>query len=228
MRPFLARFVLSFLRKNAIFVGSYIPLSMFQSFVSLRRFARWVVRFRHRRGYGIHSPFAFNLVKGVVYESGEYYAYAPLHAWRQNHAADLREKDDRLLFRLINHSRAGRAVVVGPVSAVTLRYLHEGRTSCRLTAVDTLTAATLRGDKFGFAYVSTLSGHIDDLMTLPDHMTDGGLLVVRGIGVHKADRAAWQRLVADERVRVSFDLHDFGLVFFESRLNKEHYVINYF
>ncbi len=201
---------------------------MFQPLVSLCRLARWVVRFRHRRGYGIHSPFAFNLVRGVIYESGEYYAYAPLHTWRQTRLSDLREKDDRLLFRLINHSRAGRGVVVGPVSAVTLRYLHEGCSSCRLTAVDSLTSATLCDEAFDFAYVSSLSGHIGDVMTLPVHMRDGGLIVVRGIGRHKTDRAAWQRLVADERVRVSFDLYDFGLAFFESRLNKEHYVINYF
>ncbi|MGN1353405.1 MAG: hypothetical protein ACI4V2_00665 [Alloprevotella sp.] len=201
---------------------------MFQPFVSLRRVARWVVRFRHRRGYGIHSPFAFNVVKGVIYESGEFYAYAPLHAWRQDHTADLREKDDRLLFRLINHSRARRAVVVGPVSDVTLRYLHEGRSSCRLTVTDTLTADARNDETCDFAYVNHLSRHLDGVMSLTERMTDGGLIVVRGIGRHKTDRAAWQRLVANECVRVSFDLYDFGLAFLESRLHKEHHVINYF
>ena len=201
---------------------------MFQPFVSLRRLTRWVVRFRHRRGYGNHSPLAFNVVKGVIYESGEFYAYAPLHAWRQNHRADLREKDDRLLFRLINHSCARRAVVVGPVSDVTLRYLLEGRGSCRLTVTDTLTADVLTNETYDFAYVNHLSRHIDGVMSLTERMSDGSLIVVRGIGCHKADRAAWQRLVADERVRVSFDLYDFGLAFLESRLNKEHHVINYF
>ena len=35
----------------------------------------WLMRVRHRRGYGIHSPFAFGFVTGVVYEDGAYYGY---------------------------------------------------------------------------------------------------------------------------------------------------------
>ena len=38
------------------------------------RSLRWLRRFRKRRGYGIHSPAAFQFVTGVVYEKGEYYA----------------------------------------------------------------------------------------------------------------------------------------------------------
>ncbi len=38
----------------------------------------WLKRFRHRRGYGVHSPFAFDFLTYVVYERGEYYAYREL------------------------------------------------------------------------------------------------------------------------------------------------------
>ena len=38
----------------------------------------WLMRFRHRCGYGVHSPFAFNFLTGVVYERTPYYAYARL------------------------------------------------------------------------------------------------------------------------------------------------------
>ena len=60
----------------------------------------WVRRFRHRCGYGVHSPFAFNLITGVIYEKGEFYAYAPLRSLRGE--ARGREKDDKLMLRLIN------------------------------------------------------------------------------------------------------------------------------
>ena len=43
----------------------------------------WLRRFRHRCGYGVHSPFAFQLIRGVVYERGEFYAYRPLAEWRR-------------------------------------------------------------------------------------------------------------------------------------------------
>ena len=35
---------------------------------------RWLLRFRKRCGYGIHSPFAFQFVTGVIYEKGAYFA----------------------------------------------------------------------------------------------------------------------------------------------------------
>lgn len=53
---------------------------------SIVRPLRWLLRFRHRRGYGIHSPFAFSFVTGVVYEQGTYYAYPELKAMYKNSA----------------------------------------------------------------------------------------------------------------------------------------------
>ena len=38
----------------------------------------WLARFRHRCGYGVHSPFAFHLITGVIYEKTPYYKYAAL------------------------------------------------------------------------------------------------------------------------------------------------------
>ena len=40
----------------------------------------WLKRFRHRRGYGVHSPFAFAFLTDVVYERNAYYAYHELDA----------------------------------------------------------------------------------------------------------------------------------------------------
>ena len=38
----------------------------------------WLLRFRHRRGYGVHSPFAFNFITDVVYQRLPYYKYCEL------------------------------------------------------------------------------------------------------------------------------------------------------
>ena len=47
---------------------------------AIGRFWVRLKRIRHRRGYGVHSPFAFNFLTYVVYERGEYYAYRDLAA----------------------------------------------------------------------------------------------------------------------------------------------------
>ena len=39
--------------------------------LTLKRPFIWLYRFRHRCGYGVHSPFAFNLITHVIYESIE-------------------------------------------------------------------------------------------------------------------------------------------------------------
>ena len=63
----------------------------------------WLARFRHRKGYGVHSPFAFRFITDVIYERTPYYAYA-----EQDKALPLsmrfrKRKGLHLLLRLANH-----------------------------------------------------------------------------------------------------------------------------
>jgi hypothetical protein len=44
----------------------------------LHRIWNWCSRFRHRCGYGVHSPSDFFLITSVVYEKYHYYAYRVL------------------------------------------------------------------------------------------------------------------------------------------------------
>ena len=41
----------------------------------------WCCRVRHRRGYGVHSPYAYNLIKQVFFETETFYAYEELLAY---------------------------------------------------------------------------------------------------------------------------------------------------
>ncbi|MBR4709309.1 MAG: hypothetical protein IKM71_05875 [Bacteroidaceae bacterium] len=64
----------------------------------------WLRRFRHRKGYGVHSPYAYNFLRDVIYESNHYYAYDEIEKkvkgnWWQRMVMRKRE---RLLFRLKN------------------------------------------------------------------------------------------------------------------------------
>ena len=43
-----------------------------------RRIWNWCKRFRHRCGYGVHSPSDFFLITSVIYEKLPYYAYEEL------------------------------------------------------------------------------------------------------------------------------------------------------
>ena len=96
-------------------------------------------RVRHRNGYGVHSPFAYNFIKSVVYERGQYYAYPALAAARRKAAGEEREltpRSHRLLFRVANFVQPASAAVVSPHGALSAAYIQAGSVHAAVTVAD--------------------------------------------------------------------------------------------
>lgn len=80
----------------------------------LRRYCTALTRYRKSKGFGIHSPFAFNFVLNVLREKAAYYAYADIRE-RRNRARHTKrllqmrkpkmisEKSARMTFRVANY-----------------------------------------------------------------------------------------------------------------------------
>ena len=71
-----------------------------------------VRRIKHRKGFGVHSPFAFAIITEVIEEKTPYYAYVTLrraHAGRPN----LPFKVASLLFRLADRFACQHSLVIG-------------------------------------------------------------------------------------------------------------------
>ena len=190
-----------------------------------------LLRFRHRCGYGIHSPFAWAKVTGVVYERGLYYAYAPLltaHPMGSGRHDGMTLGDLRLLFRLSNdtHPRRGH-IIVGKDLAAPEAYIRSGCESCEWTTAEAAPPTLPKGETLDFGYLDAPEAWPALAEQAVEQLSNGGALVIRGIHRHAADRTAWHRLQAQQRVRVTFDLYEFGLVYVEQRLNKEDYIISY-
>ena len=79
----------------------------------VKRIFIWFKRFRKRKGYGVHSPFAFNFITQVIYEKGVYYNYSLLN--QLPHSKVESDKVIKLLFRLVNF-----------ISPHTILYKHRG------------------------------------------------------------------------------------------------------
>lgn len=186
---------------------------------SIVRPLRWFLRFRHRRGYGIHSPFAFHFVTGVVYERGMYYAYPKLKAlYKKEQPRSIRFKDGKLLFRLANFAQPKVVCVVGyDVNAWVAQCLHEGCSHAQVVGESGLARAdfvVLSG-----AEASKAEGILNSLPI------GGTLVLTHPIG---RNRKVWRKLIAHPRAVVTFDLADFGIVMVRPELNKQDYVINYY
>ncbi len=191
----------------------------------LSRLFVWIARFPHRKGYGIHSPFAFNLVTGVIYEEGTFYAYETLSKERKHRGGE-EEKDDRLMFRLINDHQPRTCLVATARGCEALRYLEAGCPSCRFVSAEDDDWTTC-GD-IDMVYADSA----DRLAPLVEAvMKRGGaqlMFAVRGIRNDDSALAAWKQLAGREEVRVTFDLYRIGLAYCEARLNRQAYIINYF
>ena len=54
---------------------------------------------------------------------------------------------------------------------------------------------------------------------------DDVVMIVKDIHRNKTNEADWNRLKADEKVRLSIDCWKFGLIFIMDRIEKEHYTL---
>ena len=103
----------------------------------VRRIWNWCRRFRHRCGYGVHSPSDFFLITSVIYEKLPYYAYDRLRASAGSKSLPhYREKVNRLLFRLVNYYRPSVLVEVGKGNGNAFRYMQAARTSMEAISLE--------------------------------------------------------------------------------------------
>lgn len=107
----------------------------------LERIWVWCKRFRHRCGYGVHSPFAFNLITWVIYEKDNFYAYADLENVRfALHREGYRElgasKVNKLLFRLVNYLQPQSVLELGTGTGLQMYAMAAAKKEMRCVTVD--------------------------------------------------------------------------------------------
>lgn len=174
----------------------------------------WFARFRQRRGYGVHSPFAYSFLRGVVYERTPYYAYgrlSQLHPWWVRWLAGYPITCRRLLFRLANFTHPRTIAVVGH------RPIEEAYLSA---AVPSAQRTEQQGD---FIFVANESLNAFQLPPMPT----AGMLVAEGIHHDHASLEAWKKMKDDPQTAITFDLYDYGIALFNHDLQKQHYKVNF-
>lgn len=201
--------VFGYLEKGHIFAPEY-PQEHRDAMILFQNPVIWFRRVRHRKGYGVHSPFAFNFVTGVLYNKDMYYAYEPMERdlrwWQKGRVRSLR----RLAFRLSDYRRPGTLYCHG----IDAKLADACRYGCRGLRI-------LSGGSVETADMIFVSG-ADECALL--HVGEGSMIVVKD--VHRC-RSFWRRIMEDERITVTFDLYDVGIAFARRDLNKQHYIINW-
>ena len=166
----------------------------------------WLRRFRHRCGYGVHSPFAFKFITEVLYMNLPYYAYDQLDK-------DLPMRDmfrvRKILHMLLRISNWRQPDVIVCLSAppYVSSYLQAG---CKKADIHNHIPE-------GQIDMCWLNDPDDDIIT---HLNEQSVLILDNLDKHKE----WfSRLPAV----VTFDLYDVGIAFFNTKYNKQHYIVNF-
>ena len=166
----------------------------------------WVKRFRHRCGYGVHSPFAFHFITDVIYERHPLYAYRELDRRLPLSMRMRRRKGLHLLLRLANHLQPD--IIMLPRDAWwEKRYLLSG---CRRASI-------LCQWPEGEVAMCLLHEPSDEAL---HHLGQHSVLLLNNLHRHRD----WFRQLPSQ---VSFDLYDLGIAFFDTQYNKQYYKVNF-
>lgn len=194
--------------------------------ILFRRLCRWLLRWRHRCGYGIHSPFAFQFVTGVIYETTPYYAYSSLSSTLTAHTfygaaydrqSGMLEKDLCLLFRLANFCHPHRMVLWGNVGQAA-QYLHAP--GLRRDAAPSLVTLFYADSPFDL--------HLPSPDADDEALTDGSMVIVRNIHQDERTEKVWNQLKSRSDVTLTFDIGRLGMALRNDKLNKQDYIVAYF
>lgn len=172
----------------------------------LTRILVWLSRLHHCRGFGIQSPTDYWMVRYVLNEHWPYYQYATLG----NGDNWLRRKLGLLYFRLVNWRQ--------PQTIIGSGYSNYWKAGCQ--------KATITQELTGL--VELMFTDICQADQLPHilkgHTDEHSVVVVEGLW---HNRTAWQQLVNSEQVSVTFDLYYCGILTFDPKRTKKHYIINF-
>lgn len=172
----------------------------------LTRLFVWLSRLHRCRGFGIQSPTDYWLVRYVLNEHWPYYQYDTLGEgddW-------LRRKLGLLYFRLANWRQ--------PQTIVSSDYDSYWKAGCRQATVSPAVPERVE-------LMLTDITAADQLPALLQRRTDERTVVV--VERPWRDWPAWRRLVSHEQVSVTFDLYYCGILTFDPKRTKQHYIINF-
>lgn len=178
----------------------------------------WLSRFRYRRGYGVHSPFAYAFIRGVLLETWPYYAYDELerrHPWLERKVLTYPVRCRRMLFRVANAVHPATMATLGD-RPLERDYMSAGVASARWT--DDASSADL---------VFIAHEQLCEAPSLLPALPHSATLICEGIYEDGEACATWQAVKSHARTTLTFDLYTYGIALLDRPLNRHNYKVNF-
>lgn len=207
----------------------------------------WATRAVHRKGFGIQSPWAYELVRDVFFETLAYYAFDTLMWQRKNLNTGNKAESahDEQLFRIANYMHPLSVVEVSNTGFTGILYLAAPHpdTPCTLVTNDEPPALfnsffkgkILMGEelaalqslfcddkKIGLLHI----GETEQAEAIYDwavgHTDNDSVIILENIRRHAG---LWRKIVADQRAIITFDFYKWGMIVFDNKRTKQNYLL---
>lgn len=157
-------------------------------------------RWRHRHGYGIHSPWAFELIKEALCSENHYYTFDELRG----------TESDRQLFRLFVWLKPKHYVACGGTESALAHMKAAHNTTGSRCDYEVLYFAADRAWEVEKAFQG-------------GWVSEKTCIILEGID--RENRQLWQQLVAAQTVTSTFELPTRGIAFYDPARQKQNYLL---
>lgn len=161
----------------------------------------YLLRWRHRHGFGIHSPWAYELVTDVLCAKSHYYCFKEMEG----------TESDRQLYRLFVHLKPKHYIACG------------GTETARAHMKAAFDSNTDRSDTEVYYFAADRAWEVEKAFK-GGWIDQNSCLILEGIDREPA-RALWQTLLATRSVTSTFESRHRGIAFYDPARQKLNYLI---
>lgn len=214
---------------------------------------RSVRKLKNRKGYGVHSPFAFGIITEVIEEKLPYYAYQSMQRVYPSNGP-IPFKVACLLHRLANRFKSRVILEVGCDGGYSLLPVGLSDSRNELYSVATSEAAEFAQKHLAwFKPVLNRTKFISNIADLPkdlkidmlivnglpnrdheafctwvlSHVSEEGVIFVKGIQPGRQHEDFWDCLCDYDEIHITMDMYDYGLAIRRPNFFKQHYIVSF-
>lgn len=190
--------------------------------------SKGVRKLRHRKGFGVHSPFAYSVITEVIEEKIPYYAYSSMQR-RYDKKSNIPFKTVCLLFRLANRFRCRNIAILGDEQYATMP-LREVDTRNTITIINDAAAMEVSEDVKYDMIVVNLNPLTDDVSLstwLMSHTAPESVIFVKGVLPSHRLECVWDAICELDNMPITMDLYDYGLAIRKPNFFKQHYIVSF-
>lgn len=177
------------------------------------------MRLFHRFGFGIQSPWAYDLVTNVLFAHSHYYAFESLKRQHPHHA-----RRGEQLFRLVNALHPTTAAIIADDTEAETAEAFRAYIQAASTGLQVTTLTATPAKPCDLLLILTPKHFCLEDWQSSNCLADSTVIVIEHIG--SSSKSLWQQILQHPSVTATFDIGSHrGIAFFDPKRTKMNYKV---